>query len=84
MLKAILRNGTIVPLEPLPPEWEEGASLEVAKTGPDTLDVAAWVKLMDRLCADSPAEEEERMRAAIDEHRRQAKAQTQREMGLPQ
>ena len=47
------------------------------------LDVDAWVKWMDELCADSPDEEEERMRAAIDEHRRQAKAQTHREMGLP-
>lgn len=31
MLKAILCNGAIVPLEPVPVEWEEGAALEVAK-----------------------------------------------------
>ena len=31
MLKAVLRKGGIVPLEPVPPEWEEGAALEVAK-----------------------------------------------------
>jgi hypothetical protein len=30
MLKAVLRQGVIVPLEPLPPEWEEGVALEVA------------------------------------------------------
>jgi hypothetical protein len=32
MLKAVLRKGAIVPLEPVPPEWEKGAALEVAKT----------------------------------------------------
>jgi hypothetical protein len=84
MLKAILRNGTIVPLEPLPTEWEEGSTLEVAKTDAANVDVDAWAKLMDRLCADSPAEEEARMQAAIDEQRRQAKAQTRREMRLPE
>ena len=31
MLKAVLRQGVIVPLEPLPQDWEEGAALEVAK-----------------------------------------------------
>jgi hypothetical protein len=39
---------------------------------------------MDQLCADSPAEEEARMQAAIDEHRRQAKDQVRRDMGLPE
>jgi hypothetical protein len=37
---------------------------------------------MNQLCADSPAEDEAAMRDAIDEHRKQAKAQTRREMGL--
>jgi len=84
MLKAILRNGAIVPLEPLPTEWEEGAPLEVAKASAGTMDIDAWAKMMDELCADSSAEDEERMQAAIAEHRRQAKAQTRREMGLPE
>ncbi len=38
MLKAVLRKGVIVPLEPLPPEWEEGATLEVAKATAALLD----------------------------------------------
>ena len=84
MLKAILQNGAIVPLEPLPQEWKEGTALEVGKAGNGTIDVDAWAKMMDRLCADSPTDEEERMQAAIDEHRRQAKAQSRREMGLPE
>jgi hypothetical protein len=82
MLKAVLRQGAIVPLEPLPPEWEEVAALEVAKSDAPSLDIDAWAKSMNQLCADSPAEDEEAMRRAIEEHRQQAKAQTRREMGL--
>lgn len=84
MLKAILRKGAIVPLEPLPTDWEEGATLEIAKTDAADVDLDAWTLAMDQLCADSPAEEEERMQAVIDEQRRQAKVQSRREMGLPE
>ena len=83
MLRAILRKGTIVPLEPLPADWEDGSALEVAKAESNTVDIDAWAKMMDEVCVDSSAEDEQRMQAAIDEHRRQAKAQTRREMGLP-
>jgi hypothetical protein len=82
MVKAVLRKGIIVPLEPLPPEWEEGAALEVGKATAAQLDIDAWANAMNQLCADSAAEDEAAMRAAIDEHRRQAKAQTRRDMGL--
>ena len=82
MLKAVLREGVIVPLEPVPPDWEEGATLEVAKAGVPALDIDAWANTMNQLCADSSAEDEETMRRAIEEHRQQAKAQTRREMGL--
>jgi hypothetical protein len=82
MLKAVLRNGAIVPLEPVPPEWEEGTTLDVAKADGAGQDFDAWAALMDRLCADSPGEEEKRMQAAIEEHRSQARAQSRRDMGL--
>jgi hypothetical protein len=82
MLKAVLRNGAIVPLEPVPPEWEEGTPLEVVPAANGTTDIDAWARAMDQLCADRPAEEEVRMQAAIDEHRRRAKVQARREMGL--
>jgi hypothetical protein len=84
MLKAVLRHGAIVPLERLPADWEEGANLEITRSEAAGLDIDAWAKAMDQLCADSPAEEEARMQAAIDEHRRQAKDQVRRDMGLPE
>ena len=82
MLKAVLRQGVIVPLEPLPPEWEEGAALEVAKAIAPPVDIDAWAKSMNQLCADSSMDDEEVMRRAIEEHRQQAKSQVRREMGL--
>ena len=82
MLKAVLRKGVIVPVEPVPSEWEEGAALEVAKSAAQTVDIDAWAKSMAVLCADSPVEKDEAMRRAIEEHRRLAKAQTRRDMGL--
>jgi hypothetical protein len=82
MLKAVLREGAIVPLEPVPPDWEEGANLSVSKTAAPTFDIDAWTKAMDQLCADSVNEDEETMRRAIEEHRQRAKAQARREMGL--
>jgi hypothetical protein len=39
------------------------------------VDIDAWAKSMHELCADSPVDDETAMRNAIDEHRRQAKAQ---------
>jgi hypothetical protein len=83
MLKAVLRQGVIVPLEPLPQDWEEGAALEVAKAHAPPADIDAWAKSMNQLCADSSPSDEETMRRAIEEHRQQAKAQVRREMGLP-
>jgi hypothetical protein len=82
MLRAVWRNGIFTPVEPLPPECEEGAPLEVAKVDAAQVDIDAWAKSMNELCADSAAEDEDAMRRAIEEHRRQAKAQTRRDMGL--
>ena len=82
-MKAILRKGAIVPTEPLPPEWEDGTVLEVSRSEVLPLDIDAWAELMNQLCADSTAGDEEASRRAIEEQRQQAKIQTRRDIGLP-
>jgi len=82
MLKAVLRQGVIVPVEPLPPEWEEGAALEVAKADATQGDIDAWAESMKELCADSTPADEEAMRRALEAQHHEAKAQVRREMGL--
>ena len=83
MLKAVLRQGVIVPLEPLPPEWEEGSTLEIGKAVAPPVDIDAWAESMNQLCRDSTEEDEEVMHRAVEEQRQQAKALVRREMGLP-
>jgi hypothetical protein len=46
------------------------------------VDIDAWAREMNELCADSAPDDEDILRRAIDEHRRQAKDQVRREMGL--
>jgi hypothetical protein len=74
MLKAVLRKGLIVPLEPVPPEWEEGAALKIEKAENMALDFDAWAKSLNELSADSTTEDEDLLRRAVAEHRRQASA----------
>jgi hypothetical protein len=84
MLKAVLKNGVIHPLEPLPQDWTEGVELEIQKaTGtlpPEAVD--EWLAEMNALCADSTPEEEARLKAALDELRRASKELARRQMGL--
>jgi hypothetical protein len=87
MPRAVLKNGTIQPLEPLPPEWKEGQELIVEEAkGPDLRPAAIdeWAEELDALASESDPEDEARMREAIEEHRRQGKAWVRREMGLPE
>jgi len=82
LLKAVLRNGVAVPIEPTPSDWVDGEALELAKAEDALIDIDAWAAAMNELCADSNPEDEKAMRQAIAEHRQQAKVQTRREMGL--
>jgi hypothetical protein len=84
MVKAVLQRGAIVPTEPLPSDWREGATLAVELLDTPSLDVDAWAAFMDQLCAESTAEDEAVLRRAIEQQRQEAKAQTRRDMGLPE
>ena len=50
MPRAVLKNGVIYPLEPLPPEWADGQELEVApvrpvEEGPEAIE--RWAEEME-------------------------------------
>jgi hypothetical protein len=84
-IKAILRNGRIQPLEPLPSDWADGQELvveqpELADTGAP---VADWARDLDAATAQLPAEEHDRFRQALDEIERDSKDAVRREWGLP-
>ncbi|HVS34436.1 MAG TPA: hypothetical protein VMS17_02575 [Gemmataceae bacterium] len=84
MVRAVLMNGLIYPLEPLPPHWKDGRELVVEAAEPDDPEaIERWARELEAMCADKDPEEWEKVQAAIDELRQEAKAQARREMGLP-
>jgi len=86
MLKAIIHQGQIQALEPLPVDWQEGqplrgekAEVEEASTSQIDRDFAT----LDSLCESSELSDEERLTLAIRTIRQVAKEQARRQMGLP-
>jgi hypothetical protein len=84
MIRAILKNGKIQPLDELPAYWHEGQELIVEGCEPsdDPEDIRQWYAELVELSAQIPDEDHERMAAALAEQKRQAKDWMRREMGL--
>ena len=83
MLKAVLRQGEIQPLEPLPVDWQEGQRLCVEKADDDqrTLEeIDRDFAALGILCETSEPAEEEQLERAFQEARHLAKEQIRRQM----
>ena len=83
-IKAILRDGHIQPLEPLPPDWAEGQQLvvEEPEVVPNAAEIEQWAKELEESTAKIPAEEHERLERALEENERESKDWVRREWGL--
>ncbi len=84
MIRATIRNGTIQPLDPLPPDWLEGHPLliEDADQGASTVEVEVWFQEVERAVSAIRCEDHQRLEAALAEADRVAKDQMRKEMGL--
>jgi hypothetical protein len=84
MIRAVLKKGKIQPLDALPENWSEGQELIVEGLGPsdDPAAIKQWYRDFARLSAEIPAEDHNRMSAALAEQNRQAKERMRRDMGL--
>ena len=84
MIRAVLRKGKIEPLEALPANWRDGQALIVDGGEPsdDPAEIKKWHAKLLALSAEIPAEDHQRMAAALAEQDRQAKEWMRREMGL--
>lgn len=87
MIRAVVCDGTIRPLEPIPSDWPDGQEVLIeAKTDDLEKDVDELDRWMNRLDELGPARyddgEYERMQAILDEADVQAKAFVRRDMGL--
>jgi hypothetical protein len=85
MPRAILRNGVIYPVEPLPPEWADGRELWVEEARPETPEeIDKWAEEMNALAAEIDPADEKRLHDAIAEVRRQFKPAPPRKAGMPE
>ena len=85
MVKGVLRCGEIIPIEPLPMEWNDGQPLQIENAE----EVADSVERIDRdfaelnsLFATNDPADEEIVERALEEADRRAKEFVRRQMGL--
>jgi hypothetical protein len=88
MIRAMVQNGIIQPLEPLPASWRDGQEVVVEDAAVQSANAAddfdQWAEDMKQLTADlSDPEEWAQIEAALAEADRENKALVRREMGLP-
>jgi len=83
MIKAVLRNGAILPLEPLPPDWTEGKELAVEDPSVGGAeDIDAWARELEAAVRQLPAEEHDHFRRALEDIERRSKEAVRIEWGL--
>jgi hypothetical protein len=82
MLKAVVIQGEIRPLGPLPPDWQEGQRLRIEKADDETSveEIDLDFAVLEKLCEASEPAEEEQLEQVSQEARRLAKEQVRRQM----
>ena len=85
MPKAILKNGVILPLEPVPAEWADGRELRVEAVveDDDESDFDAWLSDLQALVGGNHAPDFIQIEQALLLADEQAKNLVRKEMGLP-
>jgi hypothetical protein len=79
MIKALVKNGLLVPCDPLPADWQEGTEVEVERTahngavenGAHPTD--AWMDEVEAVAAQGDPADDLRLEAAIQTVRRREK-----------
>ena len=82
---AVLQNGEIRPLEPLPVEWHDGQRLRVETLVDDDAtpeEIDRDFALLASLCEASDPTDEARLSQALEEAHEQAKQKVRKQMGL--
>jgi hypothetical protein len=85
MLKAVVSQGEIRPLEPLPADWQEGQQLRVEKADGAEFsleEIDRDFAVLAALCESSEPAAEEQLERALREARLHSKKQVLRHMGL--
>jgi hypothetical protein len=85
MVRAVVNQGEVRPLEPLPADWREGQPLLIEKADDNDMPVDEidrdFAVLAD-LCSESEPVDEDQLQRALHDAHRQSKEQVRRDMGL--
>ena len=84
MIRVIVRNGKLEPMEPLPSNWNEGTelSVELAMPSDSRLTAANWQQQFDEMeahAAQVSPEDMDELNAILDENDRQQKELVRRQ-----
>jgi hypothetical protein len=84
MIKAVLKNGSIQPLDPIPPDWFDGQELVVEESAaaPTERELREWDQELELLARQAPPDEHQRLLDAIAQHEADSKEAVRREWGL--
>jgi len=84
-IRAILRQGIIQPVEPLPPDWTDGQELVVEEPHADgtQAEISQWAQELETAAAQIPAEEHDRFLKALEEVEKESKEAVRKQWGLP-
>jgi hypothetical protein len=83
MPRAILKDGVIYPIEPLPPEWADGRELVIEEAKSEAADrIDRCYDEIEAIAAGMDPRDDERLMRAVAQVRREAKEVARREMGL--
>ena len=82
MTRAVVKNGVIVPIDPLPEEWADGRELWVeehiqSKNSNQPLD--EWIREVEESAAQVDQRDWEEMQAVLDAMQKEAKEQVRRD-----
>jgi hypothetical protein len=83
MPRAVIQDGAIVPLEPLPSEWANGTEVNVETTPAESpAEIDRAFDELERVCAAGTESDYMALQRALAEADRESKAWIRREMGL--
>jgi len=86
MIKAIVKNGVVVPRDPLPLDWQEGTEVDVEKSTNGTCEHGThptdeWMNEVEAIARQGDPADDLRLEAAIQDVRRREKELARKRMG---
>jgi len=84
MVRAIYEGGKVLPIDPVPPNWRDGQSLQI-EADEEEFSIEQMERdfaELARMCETSDPEDEQRLVEVLRENKEIAKAQVRKQMGL--